>query len=84
MTARPVSDSAPGTIVADAAGDRIEIVVGYDGSEAAKRALDRAAAFAGDQGRIVVIAVAEPYPRSGITIPANRDRAEIKRRRHDL
>ena len=32
----------------------------------------------------MVVAAAEPYPRSGITIPANLDPAEIQRRRHDL
>jgi nucleotide-binding universal stress UspA family protein len=64
--------------------DRMKIIVGYDGSEAAKRALERAAAVAGDHGRIVVIAVGEPYPRSGITIPANHDPAEIVRRRREL
>jgi nucleotide-binding universal stress UspA family protein len=62
-----------------------KIVVGYDGSEPAKRALvASAAALAGDQTLIVVVAAAEPYPRSGITIPANLDPAEIQRRRHDL
>lgn len=62
----------------------LKIVVGYDGSEPAKRALASAAALAGDQTLIVVVAAAEPYPRSGITIPANLDPAEIQRRRHDL
>ena len=33
---------------------------------------------------MVVVAVAEPYPRSGVTIPANDDPAEIRRRRHEL
>jgi nucleotide-binding universal stress UspA family protein len=62
----------------------MKIVVGYDGSEAAKRGLERAAQIAGDQSEVVVVAVAEPYPRSGITIPANRDSEEIARRRDDL
>jgi nucleotide-binding universal stress UspA family protein len=62
----------------------MKIIVGYDGSEAAERALERAAALADDQSRIVVVAVAEPYPRSGITIPVNRDAEEIARRRHEL
>lgn len=51
----------------------MKIVVGYDGSEAAKRGLERAAQIASDQSKVVVVAVAEPYPRSGISIPANRD-----------
>jgi nucleotide-binding universal stress UspA family protein len=63
---------------------RMKIVVGYDGSEAAKRALKSAASLGGDQARIVVVAAAEPYPRSGITIPANLDPVENRQRRHDL
>lgn len=62
----------------------MKIVVGYDGSEAAKRALERAAALASDASHVVVIAVAVPYPRSGITIPANRDPEEFRRRADDL
>jgi nucleotide-binding universal stress UspA family protein len=62
----------------------MKIVVGYDGSDASKRVLDRAAALANDQSNVVVIAVAEPYPRSGITIPANRDRDEIRKCEQDL
>lgn len=60
------------------------IIVGYDGSEPAKRALARAAVLAEPQTRIVVVAAAEPYPRSGITIPANRDPEEIRQRRREL
>ena len=62
----------------------MKIVVGYDGSAAAKRALERAAALASDPSRVVVIAVAVPYPRSGVTIPANRDPEEFRRRADDL
>jgi nucleotide-binding universal stress UspA family protein len=60
------------------------IIVGYDGSEPAKRALARAVALAGPQTRISVVAAAEPYPRSGITIPANYDPLEIRQRRREL
>ena len=63
---------------------RARIVVGYDGSEPAKRALERAAALADDRTLIVVVAVVEPYPRSGVTIPANLDPVEARRRRDDL
>ena len=62
----------------------MKIVVGYDGSAAAKRALERAAELASDPSHVVVIAVAVPYPRSGITIPANRDPEEFRRRADDL
>ena len=72
------------TMPSDPAVERTKIVVGYDGSDAARRALERAAVLAAPQSRVVVVAVAEPYPRSGITIPANRDQVEIRRRRRDL
>ena len=72
------------TMPSDPPAERVKIVIGYDGSDAAMRALERAAAFAGSVSRVVVVAVAEPYPRSGITIPANRDPVEMRRRRRDL
>ena len=65
------------------------IVVGYDGSEPAKRALERGAPLADDRALIVVVAVAEPYqaaesrsrptstglrPAGGATISMRRDR----------
>jgi nucleotide-binding universal stress UspA family protein len=62
----------------------MKIVVGYDGSDAAKRALDKALALAGDDGRIVVVAAAEPHARTGITEGAHLDPSEIERRRNDL
>ena len=62
----------------------MKIIVGYDASETAKRALERSAALAGKESRVVVVAVAEPYPPSGITIPVNRDAEELQRRRNDL
>ena len=64
--------------------DWYEIIVGYDGSEPAKRALARAGMLANERSRVVVVAIAEPYPRSGITIPANEDAAEVRRRRDEL
>jgi nucleotide-binding universal stress UspA family protein len=60
------------------------IVVGYDGSDAAKRALASAAVLASDTAQITVVAVAEPYPRSGVTIPANDDPTEVLVRRNQL
>jgi len=62
----------------------MKIVVGYDGSDAAKRALERAAALAGDDASIVVVAAAEPRTRTGITEGGHLDPSEIERRRHDL
>ena len=76
-----------GTLDQLAPSDRADwqrIVVGYDGSEASKRALARASRLASGRTQVVVVAVAEPYPRSGVTIPANDDPAEIRRRRHQL
>lgn len=72
------------TAAADVARQPKKIVVGYDASDAADRALERAAALADDQTKIVVVASEEPYPHSGITIPANYNAAEVKRRRNDL
>jgi nucleotide-binding universal stress UspA family protein len=62
----------------------MKIVVGYDGSDGAKRALDKAAALAGDGGEIVVVAAAEITARSGITSGAYLDPSEIERKRKDL
>lgn len=84
MAATRIRSFSKHAVAADATVEPMMIVVGYDGSDAAKRALERAAALADDQSRIVVVAVAEPYPRSGITIPANYDAAEIQRRRNEL
>ena len=82
MTPPPRITDAP--IVPDGPDDWRKVVVGYDGSEAAKRALAHAGRLVGERTRVVVVAVAEPYPRSGITVPANRDPAEIRRRRGEL
>ena len=54
------------------------------GSESAKRALARAGRLANERSRIVVDAIEEPYPRSGVTIPANEDATEIRRRGAEL
>jgi nucleotide-binding universal stress UspA family protein len=62
----------------------MKIVVGYDGSEAANRALERAATLAGNDGRIVVVAAAESRARAGITEGAHLDPSEVERRRKDL
>jgi nucleotide-binding universal stress UspA family protein len=62
----------------------MKIVVGYDGSDGAKHALDRAITLAGDDGRITVVAAAETRARPGITEGVRLDPSEIERRRKDL
>jgi nucleotide-binding universal stress UspA family protein len=62
----------------------MKIVVGYDGSDGAKRALDRAITLSGDDGRITVVAAAETHARPGITEGVRLDPSEIERRRKDL
>ena len=61
----------------------MRIVVGYDGSESAKRALDRASSIATDQDQVLVVAAAESHARAAIT-QAHLDPSEIQRRRSDL
>jgi nucleotide-binding universal stress UspA family protein len=62
----------------------MKVVVGYDGSDAAKRALDRAADLAGNHGEVVVVAAAESRASAGITEGVHLDPSEIERRRRDL
>ena len=69
-----------GRLASDSPDGWQTIVVGYDGSDPAKRALAHAGALATERTKMV----AEPYPRSGVTVPANEDAAEIQRRRSEL
>jgi nucleotide-binding universal stress UspA family protein len=62
----------------------MRIVVGYDGSESAKRALERASSVATDHDQVVVVAAAESHLRTAITEGAHLDPSEIQRRRNDL
>jgi nucleotide-binding universal stress UspA family protein len=62
----------------------MKIVVGYDGSDASKRALERAAQLAGDNDRVVVVAAAETPARTGIETGSHLDPSEIQQRRGDL
>jgi nucleotide-binding universal stress UspA family protein len=62
----------------------MRIVVGYDGSESAKRALERASSMATDQDQVVVVAAAEVHARTGITEGARLDPSEIQQRADDL
>jgi nucleotide-binding universal stress UspA family protein len=62
----------------------MKIVVGYDGSAAAKRALERATTIAGESKQIVVVAAADSRAGAGITEGAHLDPSEVERRRRDL
>src|SRR5690348_17068681 len=62
-------------------GGTMKIVVGYDGSDGAKRALERAITLAGDDGHVTVVGAAETRARAGITEGAFLDPSEIERRR---
>jgi nucleotide-binding universal stress UspA family protein len=62
----------------------MKIVVGYDGSESAKRALERAVSLAGDSDKVLVVAAAESRARTGITEGAHLDPSEVDQRRKDL
>jgi nucleotide-binding universal stress UspA family protein len=62
----------------------MKIVVGYDGSDGAKRALDKAAALVGEDGELLIVAAAESHARTGITEGAHLDPSEVDRRRQDL
>jgi nucleotide-binding universal stress UspA family protein len=62
----------------------MKVVVGYDGSDSAKRALERAATIAGEDGQLVVVAAAESHARTGITSGAHLDPSEVEARRRDL
>jgi len=60
----------------------MKIVVGYDGSDGAKRALDRAARLAGGEP-IAVVSVVEVHATSGRG-PGGADRIEAAERRAEL
>ena len=62
----------------------MDIVVGYDGSDGGKRALERAAELGQSEDRILVVAAAESRAHTGITEGAHLDPSELQRRRHDL
>jgi nucleotide-binding universal stress UspA family protein len=81
----------PGSLLVVASADRpsdeeerMKIVVGYEGSDSAKRALQRVVDFAGNADRILVVAAAESHARTGITKGAHLDPSEVEQRRGDL
>jgi nucleotide-binding universal stress UspA family protein len=62
----------------------VRILVGYDGSEPAKRALQRVADMAGPDDEVLVVAVAEMHARAVLTEGAQLDPSELPKRRRDL
>ena len=62
----------------------MKIIVGYDGSDTAKRALERTATLAGASDEIVVVAAAEAHARSAITAGSHLDPSEFQERKNDL
>jgi len=62
----------------------MRIVVGYDGSDSAKRALQRVVDFAGNADRILVVAAAESHARTGIAKGSHLDPSEVEQRLGDL
>lgn len=62
----------------------MKVIVGYDGSDGGKRALERAAAAVGPDDDVLVVAAAESHARTGITEGSHLDPGEIERRRSDL
>jgi nucleotide-binding universal stress UspA family protein len=64
--------------------ERMRIVVGYDGSDSAKRALQRVVDFAGNADRILVVAAAESHARTGIAKGSHLDPSEVEQRLGDL
>ncbi|MEA2323330.1 MAG: hypothetical protein QOD81_3180 [Solirubrobacteraceae bacterium] len=62
----------------------MRILVGYDGSEPAKRALQRVADMAGPDDEVLVVAVAEMHARAVLTEGAQLDPSELPKRRRDL
>src|SRR5688500_18904714 len=77
-------DLSPAPVEREPARPPPKVIVGYDGSDSARRALERVARLAQPRTQVVVIAAVEPYPGSGVTIPSNENRAEVRRRRDDL
>jgi nucleotide-binding universal stress UspA family protein len=62
----------------------MRIVVGFDGSDPAKRALQRVVDLAPNADQIVVVAAAESHARTGIAKGAHLDPSEVQQRRGDL
>jgi nucleotide-binding universal stress UspA family protein len=62
----------------------MNIVVGYDGSDPARGALNRAGALAGPDDRVTVVAVAEMRASAVLTEGAQLDPSDIHRQQQNL
>lgn len=62
----------------------MKLVVGYDGSDGGKRALERAASMASNGDQVIVVAAAESTAHTNIEAGAHLDPSEVKRRRSDV
>lgn len=62
----------------------MKVVVGYDGSEHARRALERAAGFAQDGERVTVVSAAHRLVTTGRGPGIVADPAEIEERKRNL
>jgi nucleotide-binding universal stress UspA family protein len=58
----------------------MRIVVGYDGSDAAKHALERVTTYGSGDDEVTVVTVAELHARTGVTEGAHLDPSELPRR----
>jgi nucleotide-binding universal stress UspA family protein len=62
----------------------MKIVVGYDGSDPAKHALDRVATYGTGDDEVTLVTVAELHARAGVTEGAHLDPSELPRREQAL
>ena len=62
----------------------MKLVVGYDGSEHAKRALARAIEMSGENASLVVVASAEPDLEMPMTEGGRQDPSEVRERREAI
>jgi nucleotide-binding universal stress UspA family protein len=62
----------------------VKIVVGYDGSDHARRALERAADVANPGDDILVVGAVEPKLEPGPTTGSHQDPSEAEHRRQNL
>jgi nucleotide-binding universal stress UspA family protein len=86
MTDRSATYEPPDSYQEPLKGTRTSVVVGFDGSEAAERALERAAVHAGADGRVVVVTARPTTGASMLTddpildAPSPAEQRELLRR----